>query len=257
MARRGLIIGVVAWVLCAAAPASATAPSLFCHQVDAVNGPVSVPAIETVDAFGTTDTSIQRTAHVCTATTVDGIPSAVPDYQATTFELAAGTPPIDVGDFKVTTQFGPVFIRPLYADILLTSAAIGSGTLPDPPADSAAWTCYRIEYPAFPNFFVPISDPFRPEKIIRIRKPRLLCLPSMLDGVPPPDPDALITCYRQVSRLPAPPQPTVPGLLVQGPFAVEVLDANKDDLVCLPATAVPSAPGSAGERLLDSSARSD
>jgi hypothetical protein len=250
--RRGLVIASIAWTLTAGTTASAATPSLFCHQVDAVTAPVSVPGIELVDRFGTTDTAIQRTVHLCRAAVVDGTPSAVPDFEAATYELASGTPRVSAtaGDFRATTSITHTSILPLYADLLMTTATIADGSPPDEQAPFAAWTCYRLQYPAFPNPYIPIADPFRPDpKIVKIRKPRLLCMPSQLNGVPSPDPDAMMICYRQVSRLPAPPQPTVPDVVVDTPFATEVLDVNKDDLVCVPATIESAPAGSAGERV--------
>jgi hypothetical protein len=219
-------------------------PNLFCHQVHAISRPVSVSNVGMVNMFGSTQASILRTAHVCNPAVVAGIPSTMPNFEAATFQLTAGMPFIG-GDYKIDNQFGPVFIEPLYADLLLTSAVVGGGTA-DPLPSVAAWGCYRLQYPAFPNFYVTIEDSFRPQKVIRIRKPRLLCVPTEMNGQAPPDPEAYLVCYRQVTKLPAPPHPTIPQLSVRTPFALEILNAVKDDLVCLPSTLQTAPPGSAG-----------
>ena len=233
-------------LLFGAGAARGQGPSLFCHQAHAPAGRVSVPQVHVVDRFGAVDSGVLRTAHVCKAATVDGIPSALPEFDATTFELAAGTPQVHVGDFLLENQFGHAYIHPEYADLLLTNALVGGGTT-DPLPALVAWTCYRLEFPAFPNFYVAVEDLFRSQKLIRIRKPRLLCVPTQLDGTPP-DPDSILACYRQVPKLPAPPELPVLGLAVRTPFALETLDAGKDDLVCLPSTITPAPPGSAGDR---------
>jgi hypothetical protein len=186
---------------------------------------------------GTSQVDLRLNGHVCNAASVDGSPIGDPSVHYQSYVIAQNPPHASFVEHHLANAFGPLTLEVKWATLLMLPAGVAVGSDPPPPTPGVdAFVCYRLEFPAFPNFYVDEEDQFTtPPVNYKIRKPRFLCAAASVDGAPVSNPEALMICYRHVRRLerPRPLDVDVRGVRVRTAFSSVVGTAGKDDLICL------------------------
>jgi hypothetical protein len=205
---------------------------------------VPVPGLVLADDLATGTFDARALASLCApadtgAGTVDGSTHLL-GYRLRAVSAVAFLPRAGLG---VETAFGPLTLDAVKPQALLVPAARGM-TAPDPASHAVDhFACWKARSSAgaasFPGALATVADGVTGRtRTLELKKPRTLCLAVDRDGVPRENPAAGLVCY-QTRPLAASPKPLATGVAVADALRTLVVDAVREDVLCVPAVAAP------------------
>lgn len=222
----------------------------FCYKARDKTKPPQDPGVITLtDQFGTNTYNAGLAKMLCTPSIKNGVALEDPDVHLKVYKLrSVSTNPLAVAprhvSYKTVTrdELGEFAMR-LRSDhgfelMVPASKSVPPDLPPDPPVPGEHnvdhYKCYKAHLdattgPAFPkNIEVEIEDQFGIRSQVKVKKPRMLCVPADKNGEGIADQVHHRTCYQvRLKRF------KVPDVQVNDQFGPEVLKLRRPRLLCL------------------------
>ncbi len=147
-----------------------------------------------------------------------------------------------IKNIVVTNQFGDLTVDIKKVKMLLVPSSKSHDSTPDPLEDiiTNSFKCYDAKVskdtPKFKKTNVNLDDQFTDESItMEVKKPKMLCSPTSIDGVETLDDENYLMCY-EVKKTKDTPKFTKQNVFTTNQFGSDELDVKKPSRLCVPST---------------------
>jgi PKD repeat protein len=239
----------MAGVCTSVAGPGACVDDFLCYKAGTSAGAPRLPSgtqVNVADAFEDKAFDLKKKRGLCNPAAVDGeaIVDAVTHFTAYQVRRSSGEERhVRRANLRVTNRFGEITLDTKTTDRLLVPAAKDLDSPVSPP-DGAThevdpYQCYKVNVsrgtPKFPKDIVAhVVDQFGEPKLMRVKKPKLLCAAADTASAGIKNPDVYLLCYQIRSASGEPKHTRLTGIHTADDFIVDQVDTIKEEFLCVP-----------------------